>query len=137
MGDPAAVAEGRIAKEFPQPADPSPDTLKGEWRLAGVDGKPFESQVGVAIHIGPDRIEFDNCQQIAWSYTYNAPEIETARTPAITIDIVPKPLPCAMAFPPQIEAMVQAIDAAGQVERTPENGVRLSGGGRSVLLFRQ
>lgn len=136
-----SAAEGRVAKEIgermPQPAEPWPDTLIGAWRLAGVDGQPLDGDMGVAINIGRDRIEFDKCQQVVWAYSYDPPALETRRTPAITIDINPKPLPCAATFPPQIAAMVEAIDAAIQAERTPENGLRLSGQGRSVLLFRQ
>ncbi|HEX2793148.1 MAG TPA: hypothetical protein VHN58_01840 [Croceicoccus sp.] len=64
----ARVAKGersRAGDLLPQPADPWPDSLRGEWRLAAVDGKPFDAAVGVAIHVGQDRIEFDNCQQVA------------------------------------------------------------------------
>ena len=137
MSDPRAAAEGRIIDEFPEPADPWPETIRGQWRLAGVDGQPFDADYGVAISIGQDRIEFDNCQQIAWNYTYEAGKITTQRTPAITIDIAPKPLPCTAPLPPELAGMVTAIDAASEVQRTPENGVRLSGGSHSVTLFGQ
>lgn len=137
MSDPRAAVEGRIIEEFPEPADPWPETVRGEWRLAGIDGEPFEADYGVAISIGQDRIEFDNCQQIAWNYTHEADKITTRRTPAITIDIAPKPLPCAAPLPPQTAAMVTAIDTASEVRRTPENGLRISGGSHSVTLFSQ
>lgn len=71
------------------------------------------------------------------SLSLRSARIDTGRAPAITIDIRPKPLPCTAKFPPQIEAMAAAIDAAEMVSTTPENGVVLSGDGRSVLLFRQ
>lgn len=137
MGDPRAAMEGRIVEEFPEPADPWPETIRGDWRLAGIDGEPFEADYGVAIHIGQDRIEFDNCQQIAWNYTHKAEKVTTRRTPAITIDIKPKPLPCAAPLEPEIASMVAAIDAASEVRRTPENGIQLSGGSHSVTLFSQ
>jgi len=141
MGDPRGAAEDRIVAEFPEPADPWPDTLVGEWRLAGVDEEPLEAQIGVAISIGEDRISFDNCQLIGWRYTYDRPAMTTRRLSVVGDTVgpggVPAPLPCAMMLPPQIDAMVAAIDVAAQAEKTPENGVRLSGRGRSVLLFRQ
>ncbi|RVQ67125.1 hypothetical protein EKN06_09410 [Croceicoccus ponticola] len=135
---PPAPRMSEIAPPPPPPIPrPAPASLIGEWRLAGVDGKPLVGSRGIAVHIGRDRIEFDNCQQIAWRYTYAAPAIAIRRTPAVTIDIAPKPLPCAASLPPQLSAMVRAIDAATRVEMTPENGVRLSGEAGSVLLFRQ
>ena len=130
-------AEKAAGSRLPQPAEPWPEDLRGEWRLAGIDGKPFDAPYGIAIHVGEDRIDFDNCQQVAWRYGYEAPDIRIERTLAITVDTNPKPAPCAVAFAPGIAAMVAAIDAARQVERTPENGVRLSGGGHSLTLFRQ
>ena len=134
------VAKGETSRTgnlLSRPAHPWPKSLRGEWRVAGVDGKPFDAPVGVAIHVGQDRIEFDNCQQVAWAYRYDAPRIDIGRTAAITIDIRPKPLPCAAKFPSQIEAMVAAIDAADTVSKTAENGVLLSGDGRSVVLIRR
>ncbi|AKM10873.1 hypothetical protein AB433_14310 [Croceicoccus naphthovorans] len=139
--DPMASASERAAEEFgqrmPQPVDPWPDSIRGDYRLAGIDGEPFDQPFGVAIHIGQDRIEFENCQQVTWRYRYDPPALITERTPAITIDINPKPLPCAATFPPPLADMVRAIDSATQAEKTPENGLRLSGGGHSVLLFSQ
>lgn len=121
------------------PPSPPVGSLRGDWRLAGVGGEPLSGSKGVAIHIGPDRIEFDNCQQIAWRYTLNGARITTDRTPAVTIDINPKPQPCAAKLPSQIDAMVAAIDMAERVERTEQNGVLITGPARnlSVLLFRQ
>lgn len=135
---PASAPSSPRAAETGVPPQPSPASLRGEWRLAGVDGQSFDAPFGVAVSIGANRIDFDNCQQVAWNYTYDAPRLTTQRTPAITIDINPKPLPCAAPLPPQVARMVNAIDRAEQVERTPENGLRIVGpGDASVLLFRQ
>ncbi|MDR7101951.1 hypothetical protein [Croceicoccus sp. BE223] len=134
----AETSPALAASDVPPPLPPVA-SLRGEWRVAGVNEEPLSGSRGVAIHIGPDRIEFDNCQQIAWRYTLNGARIATERTPAVTIDMNPKPQPCAAKLPPQIEAMVAAIDMAQRVGRTEQNGVLISGPTRSqsVLLFRQ
>lgn len=137
MGVPRGMADGKIADPFPGPQDTSPQSLVGHWRVAGIDDAPFDAPYGIAVRFSEDRIEFDNCQQIAWTYTHEAGKVTTRRTPAITIDIAPKPVPCAAALPAPVAAMVDAIDAAEKAQLTPENGVRLSGGGHSVTLFRQ
>lgn len=110
----------------PPPPPPQP-TLRGDWRLAGN---------ATTLHFGRDRIEFDNCQQVAWRYTYNAPRLTTERTPAVTIDIAPKPQPCAAPFAPPVGDMVTAIDMAERIERTRDGIVVLGPGNVRVRLVR-
>ena len=44
---------------------------------------------------------------------------------------------CKIAPPPRLAEVMDAIRAAGRIERTPQNGVRLSGEGHSLTLFSQ
>ena len=112
-------------------------SLAGHYRVAGIDGGELGGRRGLALEIGRDRIEFDNCQQIAWHYRHRDGRLMTERTPAITIDIAPKPTPCAAPLSEPEARMVAAIDAADTATLTASNGILLSGGGRSVLLFSQ
>lgn len=124
--DPAAPPLPPVGNFAPPPPSPPP-TLRGDWRLAGH---------ATTLHIGRDRIEFENCQQVAWRYTYNPPRLTTERTPAVTIDIRPKPVPCAAPFLPAVNQMVTAFDMAERIERT-RDGIRVFGPGNvSVRLVR-
>ena len=135
MLDPAGGTDGPMA-DVPI----GTKSLAGEWRLAGIDGAQPDGPSGQAISIDDRTITFENCQQVAWTYSYaeNHFATERVRTTYSGEDpaTVPPP-PCAAPLPPPISDMVTAIDAATMVERTPENGLRLSGGGRSVTLFSQ
>jgi hypothetical protein len=49
----------------------------------------------------------------------------------------PTPPVCAIGLPPRLDEVFRAIDAATEIVRTPENGILLRGGGRSLLIFSQ
>lgn len=124
--DNAPASNGAEAPPLPPPALPV-KTLAGQWL---VDAGPTSLQ----LDIGAERIEFDNCQQIAWRYALDDGDLTIARTPAITIDIAPKPLPCAARFPPPVETIVTVIDSATRADPAAAGGVTLSGtAGRIVL----
>lgn len=105
--------------------------LTGEWRVAGIDGKPLDAAYGIALSAGFDRIWWEpGCpgQGVTYSIrgsTFDAPEPEN---PGMVCDI---------AFPAELTQIWAALAAADSIERTPENGVLISGKGRSVLLFTQ
>ena len=44
---------------------------------------------------------------------------------------------CDIGFPEELPQIVSVLEAADRIERTPENGVLISGNGRSVTLFSQ
>ena len=99
-----------------------------------VDGENLPPAQRIVVNIGRDRIEFDNCQQVTWGYSLEDGKLATRRVPAITIDINPKPLPCAAPFAPQVERMIAIFDAATRVD--PFGGGRVlvkSSAGRMVL----
>ncbi len=106
--------------------------LTGDWRVAGIDGKPLDRSYGIAI-----RADFRNvwwepgCAGQGRDYAIAGNRFETQPPP-------PGPMVvCEIGYPPEVPQIWQAMDAADTIERTAENGVLISGGGRSVLLFSQ
>lgn len=122
----APASNGAEAPPLPPPALPV-RALAGHWL---VDAGPTRLQ----LDIGPDRIDFDNCQQIAWRYTLDDGDLTIERTPAITIDIEPKPLPCAARFPRPVETIVAVIDGATRADPAAAGGVTLSGAAGRIVL---
>ncbi|WP_435418863.1 hypothetical protein WAB17_04720 [Parerythrobacter aurantius] len=106
--------------------------LSGEWRVAGIDGKPIDQSYGLAI-----RADFRNvwwepgCAGQGRDYAIVGNRFETLPPPPGPATV------CAIGYPPEVPQIWQAMDAADTIARTPENGVLISGGGRSVLLFSQ
>ncbi|MXP40460.1 hypothetical protein GRI75_02215 [Altererythrobacter soli] len=101
----------------------------GEYRIAGVDGGDIDLPHGITASIGADRIEVvSQCVEMAWSYRLEGRALQTTRLPVVT---------CDRGRYPQEEAIEAAFTAAREVERTESNGLRFSGGGRSVILFSQ
>lgn len=123
----------------PAPALASVASLEGEWRVAGIDGQPLDQPVGLALSASADEIWWaPRCAQFERSYAIDGTRLAVssarwakARAPA------DRPPPCAIGLPSGLTEVFRAIDSATQVRRTPENGVLLSGGGHSLLLFSQ
>lgn len=127
----ASVTATAAASEASTPAPV--ESLVGEYRLAGLDGREFDESYGVALSISEERIDFDNCRQIGWTYTLEDGRIETERSPPGG----PDAQPCDEQLPVRLVQLVSAIDQVERVERTPENGIVLRGRLRSVTLFSQ
>ncbi len=107
----------------------APETLQGEYRVAGVNGGEIDLPHGITASIGEDRIELaSGCVHLRWTYTYEAGSLATVPVPVET---------CERSLLPEEEALDAAITAATAVRRTPENGVALSSGGHSATLFSQ
>ncbi len=124
--DPLAPAE----RPEPPPTN-APASLVGEWRVAGINGQPLDALIGLTVSIDDKSISIEPpCAAFVWNYRYTKGSLEFLPRPE------KKPPPgCTVA--PQHTALDRAISAATQVDRTPANGVELSGGGQSVLLFSQ
>jgi hypothetical protein len=117
----------------PDEADSSiiatPEALAGEYRVAGVDGQDVDLPHGIAASITADRIEVQSdCIRFAWSYRFEDRLLVTEQAPVAS---------CRRALLPEERALSEAIESADVVRRTPENGIELSGSGRSVTLFSQ
>jgi hypothetical protein len=103
--------------------------LAGEYRIAGVDDGDINLPHGISASIGADRIDVvSQCVEMAWSYRLDGSALQTTRLPVVS---------CDRGRYPEEEAIEAAFTAARKVERTENNGLRFSGGGRSVILFSQ
>lgn len=108
-------------------------TLEGEWRVAGIDGEDFDEDYGIALSATRDAILFSpSCAGADRQYA-----IDGARFRAWVADADQQKAICEIGLPPGMYDMWRAIDAANRIERTASNGVLLSGGGHSLLLFSQ
>lgn len=126
--------DARIALE-PATAD-APATLAGEWRVAGIDGEPFDEPYGIALSADRDEIWWEpRCARMELAYRISGTRFAVV-PPAGSRPSAPLPV-CKIAPPPRLAEVMDAIRAADRIERTPQNGVRLSGHGRSLTLFGQ
>ena len=136
----------------PPPAAPAPPpvvdasavaaavTLSGEWRIAGIDGRSFDESYGLALSANETEIWWvPRCAGAARSY-----RLEDSRARFGPVAEVrhrkpgePTPPVCAIGLPPRLADVMSALDAADRVVRTPQNGIEISGGGRSLLIFSQ
>ncbi len=128
---PAAVASPSLAPVT---------TLEGEWRVAGIDGAPFDKAYGLALSGDADEIWWEpRCDNAAFGYRIEGTRIVTgeARPPAPVEPGQPSRPVCTVKPPAALREVVRALESADTVGRTPENGVLISGGGHSLLLFSQ
>ncbi|MGE5561778.1 MAG: hypothetical protein ACM3ZV_00530 [Bacillota bacterium] len=137
----------------PQQSSPSPTrdaapvaeatpvaTLEGEWRVAGIDGHALDQPVGIALSASRQEIWWaPRCAGLVRSYTIAGTRF--AAGPPLGVQPrrpgEPTPPVCTIAPPPRAGELFQALDSADRIERTPQNGVLISGGGHSLLLFSQ
>ena len=133
--EPASVRETAT----PEPALPTVDTLEGAWRIAGIDGQAFDESYGLALSADEREIWWEpRCAGYVRGYAIEGRSIEIgprATAPPEATDMAP-PV-CLIGLPPRLGEVFRALELAESVERTPENGVRISGGSHSVTLFRQ
>ena len=108
----------------------APTSLVGEYRVAGIDGTEVGGQIGIGLSVTETNIYFEpRCAGFDWTYTYAEGALTTER---------PADRPtCRIAVHPEQQRLAVAIDAVTQAERTPSNGIELTGGGHSVTLFSQ
>ena len=114
------------------PSPAAPTTLAGEWRVAGIDGAPFDEPFGLALSADARLVWMEpRCAGVARSYRITAGRIAFGPDPAARNEV------CAIGMPPRTEEVLRALDAAETIRRTPQNGIEISGGGRSLTLFSQ
>ena len=147
----AAVALAGCAPAAPDPTDPVPipeerpapapvATLAGEWRVAAIDGRDFDEPYGLALSADAEEIWWaPRCAGLVRTYRITGSRLtigpaKGTRTPRPG---EPGPAVCAIGRPPRIDEVTRAIDSATAIRRTASNGVELSGGGHSLLLFTQ
>lgn len=117
------------------------DTLAGEWRVAGIDGKPLDEPYGLVLSGDAENIVAEpRCIGVVRRYTINGMRLAVSQLPSSASPMPPGSQPppvCMVVPPPRLQDVRRALDAADTVGRTPENGVLISGGGHSLLLFSQ
>jgi hypothetical protein len=135
-GAPPAAAEPAVSVTNVAPVP----TLEGEWRVAGIDGRPVDQPVGLALSASREEIWWaPRCAGYARSYRIEGGKFTTGPH----IGFVPRkpgePTPpvCAIAPPPRIGEVFEALTSATTIARTPQNGIEIAGGGHSLLLFSQ
>ncbi|MBX7461748.1 hypothetical protein [Qipengyuania huizhouensis] len=115
------------AGEVPQAVD-----LAGYWRVAGIDGAPFEASYGIALSADAQRIWWEpECARQYREYSISGSRF-VAPVRSNDGEVV-----CEIGYPEELPEIWSALEAADTIERTPENGVLISGNDRSVLLFSQ
>ena len=106
--------------------------LVGHWRVAGIDGKEVDEPRALALRIDEEHI---------WWEPSCAGEFRLYRISGTGFSASAEPGPggpiCTIPRAPELPRLWSAFEASDTIERTPENGVKISGGGRSVTLFSQ
>ena len=124
-------------------AEESVGTLEGAWRVAGIDGEPFDEPYGIALSADGEEIWWEpRCAGQSVRYRivnerFIVVEDPPSPPPAPGSDAPPARAVCAIGLPPRLPEIMSAIRAADRIERTPQNGLLLSGNGRRVTLFSQ
>lgn len=115
-------------------------TLAGEWKIVAIDGQDFNEPYGLALSADTKEIWWEpRCAGMVSGYAINGSSIRIGRAPSLDPPPPPGTPPpvCAIGLPQRLPEAVRALDAATSIQQTPSNGVELSGGGHSVLLFSQ
>lgn len=118
----------------------APASLVGEYRVAGIDGTEVGGGIGIGLSVTEGEIYYEpRCAGFNWRYTYERRELSTDRPgkPGPRLTAGPRPPVCAVAVHPEQRRLAAALDAVTRAERTPSNGIELSGGGHSVTLYSQ
>lgn len=147
--DPAAAvpAPANAPGRTPPPsAGAQVGTLEGDWRVAGIDGADLNEVYGLALSADAEEIWWNpRCAGMIREYRIQGFGFSTqaATQPAREIPLAdsgappPPPAVCAIGLPPRLSEVMAALRVANRIERTRSNGVLLSGGGHSLLLFSQ
>ncbi len=124
-----------------QPVDAAPAvTLAGEWRIAGIDGKPFDEPHGLTLSADAEEVWWaPRCAGLIRTYRINGIRIRIGLPQGLRPGAPGEPATavCAIGLPPRLDEVTRALDSATTIRRTPNNGIEISGGGRSLLLFSQ
>ena len=130
----------------PQPPAPSPPSvpavpsLAGEWRIAAIDGRDFNEPYGLALSADAKEVWWaPRCAGLVRSYRIDGTVFRTGPAKGVRPRAPGEPTPpvCAIGLPPRIDEVTRTLDSATTIRRTPSNGVEISGGGHSLLLFSQ
>ena len=106
--------------------------LSGYWRVAELDGAAIDGGYAITLKADHEQIWWEPaCAGQSESYRITSNRFET-----ISYDDGPT-MVCDIGYPDALPRIFSALRAADTIARTPDNGVRISGKGRSVTLFSQ
>ncbi len=106
--------------------------LAGEWRVAELNGKEIDKPYAIALSANDEKIWWEpSCALQYREYSIRG-RLFIARAAAPSKSAV-----CDIAYPDELPQIWAALDASKTIERTPANGVRISGDELSVTLFSQ
>ncbi len=106
--------------------------LEGQWRVAGIDGQAFDAPYAIALVADGQRIWWEpECALQYRDYSILGDRFIAPVRSNAGLEV------CDIGYPPELAQIWAALEAADRIERTPENGVLISGGERSLLLFSQ
>jgi len=121
--------ERAAGEEAQSPAVPALHLPQGEYCIAGADGEDVNFGHAITVSISQDTIAVTSqCVTPEWTYRIEAGGLHT--TPVI------KPI-CERGRYPAEEAIVAVFDDPQSLQRTPENGLLVAGGGHDITLFAQ
>ena len=127
--EPVAKVTSSTGEGIERPAFPAPESLVGEYRVAGVDGAAVDLGWAMTVSIDDTTIRLmSQCVTPEWTYHWDGKALQT--------ESIPIPI-CERGLAPAEEAAIAAFDAAIRAGRTPENAIELTGGGHIVTLFSQ
>ena len=142
---PAPADRSDPATKPPQQASPPPaapvaqvSSLAGEWRVAGIDGLALDEPIGFSLTGDDQQLWWEpRCAGMARTYRIDGQTISFGSTlPPAPAGSPPQPV-CAIGLPPRLSEVFRALDGAGSITRTPNNGVEISGPSHSLTLFSQ
>ena len=106
--------------------------LTGDWRVAGIDGAPLDASYGIALVADDTNIWWQpECALQYREYSISGSRFTAPTRSNANLEV------CDIGYPPELEQVWSALEAADTIERTPENGVLIHGNERSLLLFSQ
>ena len=111
-------------------------SLAGEWRVAAIDGHPIDAPIDIKVRADLHEIWWEpRCAGYAQSYHIRGAQFSTRRSAAFKRKPGDRPgIICTIAPPLEIAHAFTALASATRIDRTPDAGVQLSGGGHSLML---
>ncbi|WP_331036342.1 hypothetical protein [Brevundimonas sp.] len=130
-------AERKAEPEAPDPAA-RVATLRGAWRVAGIDGVGLDEPIGLALTGDGRQLWWEpRCAGAARAYRIDGSRVSFTSTHGPTPAGAPTPPVCAIGLPPRLGDVMRALDEATSIARTESNGVLIAGPRHSVTLYSQ
>lgn len=114
-------------------------SLAGAWRVAGIDGKALDEPYGIALEADDTMIWWaPRCARQERLYQITGDKVRFTVNPLLQPAPGKPGMPvCMIGLPPRLDDVNRALDAATRIQRTESNGILISGGGHSIMLFSQ